>query len=88
MYWVASSSKTNDEKEEKWKSITNHVVNVHVHKGNKIFTKCTHGVLARVHFTQKVRRSYARVLTKSHQASSNVTPTARYVSCSLVLVVE
>ncbi len=52
MYWVASSSKTNDEKEEKWKSITNHVFNVHVHKGNKIFTKCTHAVLERAWLKQ------------------------------------
>lgn len=38
---------TGDEKEEKGLSIANHIANIHVHRENKIFTNCTHGVLER-----------------------------------------
>ena len=47
MYWVAISSKTEIEKEEKWTSLTNHIVNIHDHSGNKVFRKCTHEVIER-----------------------------------------
>jgi hypothetical protein len=44
---VASSSKHEDEKEEKWLSLLNHIVNVHVHKDFELFRICTHEVLDR-----------------------------------------
>ena len=47
MYWVASSSTTGDEREEKWLSIANHIANIHVYPENKIFSKCTHDVIER-----------------------------------------
>ena len=47
MYWVAISSKTEIEKEEKWTSLTNHFVNIHDHSGNKVFRKCAHEVIER-----------------------------------------
>ena len=47
MYWVAISSSTATEREEKWKSLINHIVNVHVHEENKVFTRCTHEVIER-----------------------------------------
>jgi hypothetical protein len=42
---VASSSKHEDEKEEKWLSLLNHIVNVHVYKDFELFRICTHEVL-------------------------------------------
>ncbi len=47
MFWAAISSSTAAEREKKWKSVANHIVNVHVHEGNKVFTKCTHDVIER-----------------------------------------
>ncbi|CAB3996155.1 Hypothetical predicted protein [Paramuricea clavata] len=47
IYWVTSSSKHEDEKEEKWLSLLNHIVNVHVHKDFELFRVCTHEVLDR-----------------------------------------
>ncbi|CAB3977882.1 Hypothetical predicted protein [Paramuricea clavata] len=47
IYWVASSSKHEDEKEEKWLSLLNHIVNVHIHKDFELFRVCTHEVLDR-----------------------------------------
>ena len=34
MYWVAISRQSPAEREEKWLSLLNHIVNVHVHKEN------------------------------------------------------
>ncbi|XP_046850274.1 uncharacterized protein LOC124443791 isoform X1 [Xenia sp. Carnegie-2017] len=42
LYWVASSSSTEIEKEEKWKSLANHIADIHTHEDNKVFTKCLH----------------------------------------------
>jgi hypothetical protein len=39
---VANSSASPLEREEKWVSITNHIADVHVHQGNKVFLKCCH----------------------------------------------
>ena len=47
MYWVASSSTSPDEKQEKWEIITNHIVNIHTHEKNKLFTECTHETVER-----------------------------------------
>ena len=47
MYWVAISSSTPQEREEKWTSIVNHIINVHIHEENKIFLKCCHDHLER-----------------------------------------
>ena len=47
MYWVANSSETVDEREEKWLSIVNHIVGIHQHDGHKIFVECLHGPLER-----------------------------------------
>ena len=40
VYWVGDSSESEDEREEKWRSILNHIVNIHKHDDNKIFTEC------------------------------------------------
>ena len=55
MYWVASSSSSADEKQEKWESIINHIVDIHVHKEKKIFTKCTHIAVEREWLKQGVK---------------------------------
>ena len=55
MYWVASSSSSVDEKQEKWESIINHIVDIHVHKEKKIFTKCTHIAVEREWLKQGVK---------------------------------
>ena len=47
MYWVAISSQSAAEKEEKWISLLNHIADVHVHKDNKLFKKCAHDTLER-----------------------------------------
>ena len=47
MYWVAISSQSPAEREEKWLSLLNHIVNVHVHKDNKLFKKCVHETIER-----------------------------------------
>ena len=47
MYWVAISSKTELEKEEKWTSLKNHIANIHDHSENKVFKKCTHQLIER-----------------------------------------
>ena len=47
IYWVGDSSTTADEREEKWRSILNHIVNVHTHANHKIFAKCLHGTIER-----------------------------------------
>lgn len=48
MYWVAISSQSPTEKEEKWLSLLNHIVNVHViHEENELFKKCTHETIER-----------------------------------------
>ena len=47
IYWVGDSSKAADEREEKWCSILNHIVNVHKHDGHKTFVECLHGPLER-----------------------------------------
>jgi hypothetical protein len=44
---VAISSTSPNEREEKWRSILNHIVDIHVHEGNKIFKKCTHETVER-----------------------------------------
>ena len=44
---MAISSTTAIEREEKWKSLVNHIANVHVHKENKFFTKCAHAEVER-----------------------------------------
>ena len=36
------STRNGDEREEKWLSLLNHIINVHVHQNNKIFKKCIH----------------------------------------------
>ncbi|KTG47210.1 hypothetical protein cypCar_00017264, partial [Cyprinus carpio] len=41
LYWCASSSKTGEEAVEKWKSVTNHVQNVH-HHDSDLFPVCAH----------------------------------------------
>ncbi|XP_051988963.1 uncharacterized protein LOC127648343 [Xyrauchen texanus] len=41
LYWCASSSKTGEEAVEKWKSVTNHVQNVH-HHNSDLFPVCAH----------------------------------------------
>lgn len=41
-YWVAATSGDNEEmKLAKWKSITNHIRNIHVHESNA-FPRCEH----------------------------------------------
>ena len=47
IYWVAISSTSPNEREEKWLILLNHIVDVHVHEGNKIFKKCTHETVER-----------------------------------------
>ena len=47
IYCVGDSIKSEGEKEEKWRSILNHIVNIHKHDDNKIFTECLHGTLER-----------------------------------------
>ncbi|XP_028410291.1 uncharacterized protein LOC114532904 [Dendronephthya gigantea] len=47
IYWVGDSSETEDEREEKWRSILNHIINVHEHAGHKVFVKCLHGTIER-----------------------------------------
>ncbi len=47
MYWVAISSKTELEKDEKWTSLTNHIANIHDHSENKVFKECTHQLIER-----------------------------------------
>lgn len=47
IYWIASSSSEEPEKEEKWLSLLNHIVNIHVHKDNKLFKACTHETVDR-----------------------------------------
>ncbi|CAB4018413.1 Hypothetical predicted protein [Paramuricea clavata] len=47
MYWVAISSQSPVEREEKWLSLLNHIVDVHVHNENKLFMKCTHETIER-----------------------------------------
>ena len=47
MYWVAISSKSEIEKEEKWTSLMNHIANIHDHLENNVFKKCTHEVIER-----------------------------------------
>lgn len=47
IYWVAISSTTPKEREEKWLSLLNHIVNIHSHKENQIFRRCTHEVIER-----------------------------------------
>ena len=42
---MASSSTDEDEREEKWLSLLNHIINVHVHEDLKLFKKCSHKVL-------------------------------------------
>ena len=51
IYWVGSTSTREDEREEKWRSILNHIVNIHVHSDHKIFTKCIHGTIDRAWLT-------------------------------------
>lgn len=41
MYWSACNSDTGDEIVAKWKSVVNHVVNVHTHE-NTLFPACLH----------------------------------------------
>jgi hypothetical protein len=47
IYWVANSSTCEHEREEKWRSVLNHITDVHVHEGFKYFKECTHGILDR-----------------------------------------
>ena len=47
MYWVAISSQSPAEREEKWLSLLNHIVNVHAHKDNKLFKNCVHETIER-----------------------------------------
>ena len=47
VYWVAISSTNEKEREEKWRSLLNHITDVHVHKENEIFQRYTHGELDR-----------------------------------------
>lgn len=44
-YWVAASSGNNEQmKTHKWKSISNHLINVHEHD-SEVFPRCEHGQL-------------------------------------------
>ena len=47
VYWVAISTANEKEREEKWRSLLNHITDMHVHKENEIFQRCTHGELDR-----------------------------------------
>jgi hypothetical protein len=47
IYWIADSRETEDEREEKWRSILNHIVNIHEHADHSIFVECLHGTLER-----------------------------------------
>ena len=47
MYWVAISSSSPKEKEEKWLTLINHITNVHVHENNELFKVCTHELIER-----------------------------------------
>ena len=50
MCWVAissSSPKEKEEKEEKWLTLLNHIANVHVHENNELFKVCTHELIER-----------------------------------------
>ena len=49
---MASSTRNGDETEEKWSSLLDHIVNVHVHTDNKIFKKCIHEEVDRAWLTQ------------------------------------
>ena len=42
---MASSSTDEDEREEKWLSLLNHIINVLVHEDLKHFKKCSHELL-------------------------------------------
>lgn len=41
IYWTATSSETGPEKVAKWKSLANHIQNVHTHE-DPLFPKCAH----------------------------------------------
>jgi hypothetical protein len=86
MYWVASSSTSPDEKQEKWEIITNHIVNIHTHKKNKLFTECTNETVERewlkkglkiLHVSSKSKTMYVPskggfpVLARSSSLTSN-----------------
>ncbi|CAB3997272.1 Hypothetical predicted protein [Paramuricea clavata] len=47
IYWIGDSSTTDDEREEKWRSLLNHIVDIHKHDGNTLFVECLHGTLER-----------------------------------------
>ena len=46
MYWVAQSSESGEEMVEKWKSVTNHVVNIHTHD-SALYPRCQHDDIER-----------------------------------------
>ena len=41
LYWCAASSKTSNEILAKWKSVVNHIQNIHIHK-DPLFPVCLH----------------------------------------------
>jgi hypothetical protein len=46
LWWCAASCKGNaNELEEKWRSIAQHITNVHSFRKNKIYKKCEHGTI-------------------------------------------
>ena len=47
MYWMAISSSSPKEKEEKWLTLINHIANVHVYENNELFKVCTHELIER-----------------------------------------
>ena len=73
MYWVAISSKTPTEKEEKWKSLANHIAAVHVHEENKVFTKCTHKVIERDWLKQGIEPQINKELKSNKKLNPSLT---------------
>ena len=47
IYSNGDSSKTADEREEKWRRILNHIVNVRKQHNNKTFVECLRGTIER-----------------------------------------
>ena len=49
---MASSTRNGDEREEKWLSLLDYIVNAHVHTDDKIFKKSIHKEVDRAWLTQ------------------------------------
>ncbi|CAB4020840.1 Hypothetical predicted protein [Paramuricea clavata] len=72
VYWVAISTTNEKEREEKWRSLLNHIMDVHVHEENKIFQRCTHGELDRawIKAGSAAHKKLKEILTKPRLISA------------------